>query len=152
MIFVGLKQALLSNGEKPATFHYSIGKIVSDSKGVLAIVLTKDQMAPELRMRTMDILVPTSGAEYSRRAGEVAIAIAKACRCGVTALHVYPPQNEGLFMRRIREHLEPARALVRNLQELGNREDVPVKTIPKAPRTPEPVILRQIKKGKHNLR
>ncbi len=151
MIFVGLKQALLSNGEKPDTFHASIGKIISDSKGVLAIVVTKDTMAPELRMRTMDILVPISGAEYSRRAGEVAIAIAKACRCRVTALHVYPPQNEGLFMRRIREHLEPARALVRNLQELGKREAVPVKTIVKVRRAPEPVILRQIKKGKHNL-
>ncbi len=151
MIFVGLKQALLSNGEKPDTFHASIAKIVSDSKGVLAIVVTKDEMAPELRMRTMDILVPTSGAEYSRRAGEVAIAIAKACRCRVTALHVYPPQNEGLFMRRIREHLEPARALVRSLQELGKREGVPVKTIVKVRRAPEPVILRQIKKGKHNL-
>jgi Kef-type K+ transport system membrane component KefB/nucleotide-binding universal stress UspA family protein len=151
MIFVGLKQALLSNGEKPDTFHASIAKIVSDSKGVLAIVVTKDQMAPELRMRTMDILVPTSGAEYSRRAGEVAIAIAKACGSGVTALHVYPPQKEGLFMRRIREHLEPARALVRSLQELGKREGVPVKTIVKVRRAPEPVILRQIKKGKHNL-
>jgi len=102
-------------------------------------------------MRSMDILVPTSGAEYSRRAGEVAIAIAKACRCGVTALHVYPPKDEGLFMRRVREHLEPARALVRGLQALGEREGVPVRTIVKVRRAPEPVILKQIKKGKHNL-
>src|ERR1051326_1360058 len=151
MLFIGLEQALLSNGEKPGSLHASIGKIVNDFKGALGIVVAKDKMPPEQRMSTMDILVPASGAEYSRRAGEVAIAIAKACRCRVTALHVYPPQHEGLLMRRIREHLEPARALVRNLQELGKREGVTVKTIVKVRRAPEPVILRQIKKGKHNL-
>ncbi|MFN2576088.1 MAG: cation:proton antiporter [Pyrinomonadaceae bacterium] len=151
MIFIGLQQALLSNGETADTFHASIGKIVTNSKAVLAIIVAKDKMDPEFRMGTMNILVPTSGAEYSRRAGEVAIAIAKACRCPVTGLHIYPPQNEGLLMRRIHEHLEPARALMQNLLKLGEREGVPVKTIVKVRRAPEPVILKQIKKGKHNL-
>jgi nucleotide-binding universal stress UspA family protein len=148
MLFIGLEQALPSNVD---ALNTSIEKIVSDFKGALAIVVAKDKMAPKLRIRSMNILVPTSGAEYSRRAGEVAIAIAKACRCGVTALHVYPPQHEGLFMLRIREHLKPARALVRDLQELGEREGVPVKTVVKVRRAAEPVILRQIKKGQHNL-
>ena len=148
MLFIGLEQALPSNVD---ALNTSIEKIVSDFKGALAIVVAKDKMPPKLRMRSMDILVLTSGAEYSRRAGEVAIAIAKACRCGVTALHVYPPQDEGLFMRRVREHLKPARALVRDLQELGEREGVPVKTVVKVRRVPESVILRQIKRGKHNL-
>jgi Kef-type K+ transport system membrane component KefB/nucleotide-binding universal stress UspA family protein len=151
MLFIGLEHALSSKGEEPDTLHTSIEKIVSDVKGVLAIVVAKDKMPPKLRMRSMDILVPTSGAEYSRRAGEVAIAIAKACRCGVTVLHVYPPQDEGLFMRRVREHLEPARALVRDLLELGEREGVPVKTVVKVRRAPERAILKQITKGKHNL-
>lgn len=151
MLFIGLEQASPSDAQKPDTLHSSIEKIVSDFKGALAIVVAKDNMAPKLRMRSMNILVPTSGAEYSRRAGEVAIAIAKACRCGVTALHVYPPRHEGLFMLRIREHLKPARALVRDLQELGEREGVPVKTVVKVRRAAEPVILRQIKKGQHNL-
>jgi nucleotide-binding universal stress UspA family protein len=148
MLFIGLEQALPSNAD---ALNTSIEKIVSNFKGALAIVVAKDKMAPKLRMRSMNILVPTSGAEYSRRAGEVAIAIAKACRCGVTALHVYPPQDEGLFMLRIREHLKPARALVRALQELGEREGVPVKTVVRVRRAPESVILRQIKKGQHNL-
>lgn len=151
MLFIGLEQSLSNNGDKADAFNNSIEKIVRDFKGALAIVVAKDKMPPKLRMRSMDILVPTSGAEYSRRAGEVAITIAKACRCAVTALHVYPPQDEGLFMRRVREHLKPARALVRDLQELGEREGVPVKTVVKVRRAPEPMILRQIKKGKHNF-
>ena len=151
MLFVGLEQSLSNNGDETDAFNSSIEKIVSDFKGVLAIAVARDKMPPKLRMRSMNILVPTSGAEYSRRAGEVAIAIAKACRCGVTALHVYPPQEGGLLIRRVREHLKPARALVRGLQELGAREGVPVTTVVKVRRAPEPVILKQIKKGKHNL-
>ncbi|MEO7971084.1 MAG: cation:proton antiporter [bacterium] len=151
MMFVGLEQSLSNNGHESDAFNNSIEKIVSDFKGVLGIVVAKDKMPPKLRMRSMDILVPTSGAEYSRRAGEVAIAIAKACGCGVTALHVYPPQREGSLIRRVGEHLKPARALVRGLQELGKREGVPVKTVVKVRRVPESAILKQIKKGKHNL-
>ena len=40
---------------------------------------------------------------------------------------------------------------MRSLQELGKREGVPVKTIVKVRRAAEPVILKEIKKGKHNL-
>jgi len=151
MLFIGLEQALPPNGGNSGALNAPIEKIVRSFKGSLAIVVAKDKVPPDIRMQSLNILVPTTGAEYSRRAGEVAIAIAKACRCSVTALHVYPPQAKGLFMRRIREHLEPARALVQGLQELGKREGVSVKTIVKVRRAPEPVILKQIKKGKHNL-
>ena len=151
MLFIGLEEALLGTGKKSESLQTSIEKIISEFKGAVAIVVAKDKMPQEQRMRSMDILVPTSGAEYSRRAGEVAIAIAKACRCRVTALHVYPPQTGGLLIRRIREYLEPARALVRSVQELGKREGITVKTIVKVRRAPEPVILKEIKKGKHNL-
>ena len=54
-------------------------------------------------------------------------------------------------MRRLREHLKPARALVRDIQALGEREGVPVKTMVKVRRAPEEAILRQVRKGKHNL-
>src|SRR5713101_729091 len=42
MLFIGLEQALLSNGERPGSLHASIGKIVSDFKGTLGIVVAKD--------------------------------------------------------------------------------------------------------------
>ncbi len=145
MLFIGLEQAIPPNGGKSGVIACS-----SPIKS-LAIVVARDKVPPDIRMQSVNILVPTTGAEYSRRAGEVAITIAKACRCSVTALHVYPPQAKGLFMRRIREHLEPARALVQGLQELGKREGVSVKTIVKVRREPEPVILKQIRKGRHNL-
>src|SRR6266849_4431031 len=68
MLFIGLEQALPSTAD---TFNASIEKIVRDFKGALAIVVAKDKMPAGQRMRSMDILVLASGAEYSRRAGEV---------------------------------------------------------------------------------
>ncbi len=149
-LIIGLDHASSNGGDK-AGFNASVEKIVHEFKGAMGIVIAKDDLPQKLRMRTMNILVPTTGADYSRRAAEVAMAIAKACHCGVTALHVYPPEGEGLLMRRLREHLKPARALVRDIQALGEREGVPVKTMVKVRRVPETAILRQIKKGKHNL-
>ena len=150
LLIVGLDHAS-GNAGRPGGFNPSVEKIGHEFKGAMAIVIAKDEIPLNLRLRTMNILVPTTGADYSRRAAEVAIAIAKACRCGVTALHVYPPEDEGLLMRRLREHLKPARALVRDIQALGEREGVPVKTMVKVRRASETAILRQIRKGKHNL-
>jgi nucleotide-binding universal stress UspA family protein len=42
-------------------------------------------------------------------------------------------------------------ALVRDIQALGEREGVPVNTVVRVRRAPEAAILRQIKRGKHNL-
>ena len=150
LLIIGLDHAS-GNGGRPVGFNPAVEKIVHEFKGAMTIVIAKDDLPPKLRLRTMNILVPTTGADYSRRAAEVAIAIAKACQCGVTALHVYPPEGEGLLMRRLREHLKPARALVRDIQALGEREGVSVKTIVKVRRVTETAILRQIKRGKHNL-
>jgi len=150
LLIIGLDHAS-GNGGRPGGFNPAVEKIVHGFKGAMGIAISKDELPPKLRLRTMNILVPTTGADYSRRAAEVAIAIAKACNCGVTALHVYPPEGEGLLMRRLREHLKPARALVRDIQALGEREGVSVKTMVKVRRVPETAILRQVKKGKHNL-
>ena len=150
LLIIGLDHAS-QNGEQPGAFNPAVEKIVREFQGAMAIAIAKDDLPPKLRLRSMNILVPTTGADYSRRAAEVAIAIAKACRCGVTALHVYPPEGEGLLLRRRRERLKPARALVRDIEALGEREGVPVQTMVKTKRVPEDAILRQIKKGKHNL-
>jgi Kef-type K+ transport system membrane component KefB/nucleotide-binding universal stress UspA family protein len=150
LLVVGLDHTS-GNGNRPSGFNSAVEKIVHQFKGAMGIVIARDDLPPKLRLRTMNILVPTIGADYSRRAAEVAITIAKACHCGVTVLHVYPPEAEGLLMRRLREHLKPARALVRDIHALGEREDVPVKTIVRVRRAPEAAILRQIRRGKHNL-
>jgi nucleotide-binding universal stress UspA family protein len=149
MMFVGLEDALTPDGKTPGTISSSIEQIVREFEGPLAIAVARNESEPELRVKSMNILVPTTGTNYSRLAAEVAIAIAKACSCGVTALNVSP--EGAFFARRVEEHLKPGRAVLNDIKALGRREGVTVQPIAEVRRTAEPAILSQIKKGKHNL-
>jgi Kef-type K+ transport system membrane component KefB/nucleotide-binding universal stress UspA family protein len=151
IMFVGLEDALTANGKTPGTISSSIEQIVREFKGPLAIAVGRNESELELSVKSMKILVPTTGTTYSRLAAEVAIAIAKACSCGVTALNVSPPPEGALFSRRVEEHLKPSRAVLKDIKALGKREGVSVKAVAEVRRTAEPAILSQIKKGKHNL-
>jgi len=151
MVFVGLEDALAQNGQDTGAFSSSIEQLVREFKGALAIAVAREETEAGERVTGMNILVPTTGTSYSRRAVEVAVAIAKGCNCGVTALNVSPPLDEALFARRSSKSLRPGRELLKDIEALGKREGVPITTVVKVNRAPEPSILRQIKKGKHNL-
>jgi Kef-type K+ transport system membrane component KefB/nucleotide-binding universal stress UspA family protein len=151
MMFIGLTDALSADQNSPGTFSSSIEKIVREFRGALAIAIPRDEVDPQLRIKSMNILVPTTGTDYSRVAAEVAIAIAGACNCKVTALNVSPPPDEAFFARRARKHLKPGQAILKDIKALGKREGVAVKAVAEVRRTPEPAILSQIRKGKHNL-
>jgi nucleotide-binding universal stress UspA family protein len=148
MIFVGLENALSHNGKSPGTLSGSIEQIVREFKGAVAIAVARDEVEPKVGVDSMSILVPTTGTDYSRVAAEVAIAIAKACNCGITAFNVSPPPS---FAGSTKRHLRPGREVLKDIKALGKREAVSVKTVVEVRRAPEPAILSQIKKGKHNL-
>ncbi len=153
MLFLGVEHSYGGNGNQQpgAVFSHSVEKIIRDFKGALAIVMAKGASTKEPLESSFNILVPTTGTDYSRRAAEIAISIAKACGCGVTAMHVSPPPEEIGLLRRPRESFNMGRALVKDVQSLGKREGVEVKAVVKVRRTPEAAILRQIKRGRHNL-
>jgi len=134
---------------KPGTFGSSIEEIVREFNGALAISVAREEVEPTELITSLNILVPTTGTDYSRVAAEVGIAIAKAANCPLTALNVSPPADEALFARRGQKHLRPGRAVLKDIKELGRREGVSVKAVVAVRRTPEPAILSQIRKGKH---
>jgi Kef-type K+ transport system membrane component KefB/nucleotide-binding universal stress UspA family protein len=151
MIFVGLEDALTQDGKNSGAFSSSIEQIVREFEGTMAIAVAADNFEPNVSAGPFNILVPTTGTNYSRRAAEVAIAIAKGCNGKVTSLNVSPPPYGALFARRGKEHLKPGREVLRDIKMLGEREGVTVKAVAEVKQTPEPTIIRQIKKGKHNL-
>lgn len=153
MIFIGLEDALTSNAKSRNSSPHldsSIERVVHEFKGTLAIALLRKNIKPPA-MESMNILVPATGTDYSRRAAEVAVAIAKACKGNVTALNVSPPPAEAFFARADGKHLKPGRELLNDIKMLGEREDVSVKAIVQVSRTPESSIVSEIKKGKHSL-
>jgi len=149
MIFLGVARALREGDN--STPHLSLDRLMRDFKGALAIVVAKGAQPPEALTSSLNILIPTTGADYSRRAAEVAVAIAKACRGRVTTMHVSPPPQGTALLHQPRKRLATMRALVEDIQSLGGREGVAVSPIIKFSGTPETAILRQIKKGRHNL-
>lgn len=150
MLFLGISRALdgrsNSNGVNSA-----IEKVVREFKGAMAIVVAKGRQPSKTIPTALKVLVPTTGADYSRRAAEIAIAIAKACNCPVTAMHVSPPPDETDLVRRSREPFNAGRAVVRDIKELGKREGVNVKTLVKVRRASEATIVRQAYRGRYNL-
>jgi Kef-type K+ transport system membrane component KefB len=151
MLFLGLKGALENRDEQSSAYACCAGDVLQEFKGTTAICIAKGNDSSETLMNTLNILVPTTGTDYSRRAAEVAVTLAKARGAGITALHISPPPDETDALRRPHDLLTTGRSLVKDIQELGKREGVAVRPLVKVRNAPEAAILRQIKRGRHNL-
>jgi len=148
MLFLGIAHALDSSR---GGLQDEVGKIVQEFKGTSALAVARGAQTGEQLTQTLNILMPATGTDYSRRAAEVAITLAKASGASVTALHIAPPPEETDLLRRPRELLRTGRALLRDIGALGKREGVTVKSLIKVRRSPEAAILRQVRRGRHNL-
>jgi nucleotide-binding universal stress UspA family protein len=150
MLFLGVEHALEDGAA--GTFSPQAAKILQGFEGVTAVVVARGSYSRGPREGAFDILVPVTGTDYSRRAAEVAVAIAKACKCGLTALHVSrPPEESTLLRHQPRARVESGEALLEDIRTLGEREGVKVRPLVVSRPSQERAILRQVKKGRHNL-
>jgi K+:H+ antiporter len=149
MIFVGLKQGLAPQPGDTGQLTSSIEPVLRDFQGTVAIAIAHP--GSELDIASLDILIPATGTDYSHRAVEVGIALAKACGGKITALNISPPSGEVTRKRNTQTRLKPAREILKDIKELGEREGVKVKTAVKVRRTSEAAIIKQAKSGKYNL-
>ena len=146
LLIIGLDEG---RGADARAFQSAVGKIVHEFEGHVAILVHGPH---EPRERCCDkILVPTTGADYSRFGAEVAIAIAKGCGGTITALHVATPPTEIDLLRRPQKLQRPARALLDDIIALGKREGVRVSSRTMVGVAKESAILRQAHRGGHQL-
>ena len=150
MIFVGLKNGLVPAPKNTGQLASSIEQVIKDFKGAVAIAITSEGLGLSVDDK-LNILTPATGTDYSRRAVEVGIALAKGSKGKVTALNVSAPTAHGPRSRSNQEHLRPARQILKDIKEMGQRESVTVKTLAKLGRDSEAAIIKQAKSGKHNL-
>ncbi|MEO8425992.1 MAG: universal stress protein [Verrucomicrobiota bacterium] len=132
----------------PSNDRVSISGVMEAFVGLTAIVVAKGRFPGN---EPLNILVPTTGADYSRRGAELAVGIAKGCGGTVTALYVAPPPAEGIFLRRSNELANAGRAYVNDIKRLGKREGVEVKAQVRRNRAVGNEIIRQAKQGKFDL-
>ncbi len=129
----------------------AVEKIVRDFNGPVAVLLNASGNPATSRTPLEKILVPATGADYSRFGAEVAVAIAKGCRASITALNVSAPPAESELLRRPEKLLRTGRALLADIAALGQREDVRVVTKTLVSPAKERAILRQARLGGHQL-
>jgi Kef-type K+ transport system membrane component KefB/nucleotide-binding universal stress UspA family protein len=147
MLFLGVEHALEDGA---GTFSARVAKILQGFDGVTGVVIARGDYPRAADDAKFDILVPTSGTDYSRRGAEVAVAIAKACKCGVTAMHVTRPADESALLRHTPRYGSD-QALLEDIRALGEREGVKVKAVALSRISKERAILRRVKRRRHNL-
>ncbi|MEO8354063.1 MAG: cation:proton antiporter, partial [Chthoniobacteraceae bacterium] len=148
LLFLGLL-----SGTKPGAKKISpiIGEIIRAFTGPIAILLDPSGGKLAADGPLEKILVPTTGADYSRFGAEVAVAIAKGCGATITALHVSVPPPESDLLRRPDKLLRTGRALLADIVALGEREKVRVVTKVLVAPAKESAILRRARLGGHQL-
>jgi nucleotide-binding universal stress UspA family protein len=151
MIFIGLKNGLVPAPKDTGQLASSVERVIKDFKGAVGIAVAREGITLSFSDDALNILTPATGTDYSQRAVEVGIALAKAMGGKVTAINVSAPTGDSAREGSNQKHLKPAREILRDIKELGRREGVTVKTLAKLRRNSEAAIIKQAKTGKHNL-
>jgi nucleotide-binding universal stress UspA family protein len=147
LLFVGIESARTKSGE----FDPELAPIVSAFGGPVALVAGQN-LRPERLAPASSILVPVTGNEVSRRAAELAIALARACNCSLTALYTANPG--GRSSRTLRGNATAraeARAILGEIVEMADRQDLKIKTALHAEVAPHQAILTQAKSSACDL-
>jgi Kef-type K+ transport system membrane component KefB/nucleotide-binding universal stress UspA family protein len=114
LMFIGLDASV----EEDGGFAPKITQLAAGFEGPLMILAGKENISLNGRSR---LLVPVNGSPQSRRAAEIACALARASAAQVHVLFV--SQTDGRSRTRVREE-----RVLRDMVELGERYDVAVRT------------------------
>jgi Kef-type K+ transport system membrane component KefB/nucleotide-binding universal stress UspA family protein len=131
-------------------FHPTVSNIARLFEGAIAVVTARGPHQRDPQGSSLDILVPVTGNEVSRRGAEVAVSLAKAAEAPITVLSVLAPgaRNE-------RDRLGAARRdaaeVVKEIKAIADFNEVPIKSAIRTDISAEDAILRQARRGRHDL-
>jgi Kef-type K+ transport system membrane component KefB/nucleotide-binding universal stress UspA family protein len=146
LLFIGLQRTKSRSG----AFNPEIASMAIAFQGPLAIVMGQGVHLAQPDRSHFDILVPVAGTDVSRRAAEVAVALARTCECPMTALYV-ANTGTGAKRRRGARERRQEQAILKEIVQMADRYDVKVKTAVRSDVAPDEAILAQAKKGGHDL-
>jgi Kef-type K+ transport system membrane component KefB/nucleotide-binding universal stress UspA family protein len=154
LLLIGVEPAVAARGE----INEKVARVAQAFEGPLAIAVARGLHREEPAAAThLDILVPVTGTEYSRRGAEVALTLARASLGSVTVLYV-TRKGEASGRRGGTPGFSPnwgvganQEAILRDAVRLGEQFGVPVRPAVRAHADAEEAILRQLKIGEHNL-
>ena len=145
LVFIGIEHPIAASADQ---FDHRLQKLVETFDGPLAIVLNREDHPAEPDA-PLKILVPTGGTPAAGLAIEMALALARASNGPLTVLHVFDPQDDTALLRnRARRQ---GLSLLAEARRLGERNDVPIKTIYVTHASPETAIQRAARAGRYDL-
>jgi Kef-type K+ transport system membrane component KefB/nucleotide-binding universal stress UspA family protein len=147
LLSVGIENTRAKNG----AFHQDVGRIAAAFQGPLAIVAANGDHLKEPERSPLHILVPVTGNEVSRRAAEVAIALARACDQPITALYVASSGTGNARKGRGFRARQQEQAILKDIVEMADRYDVTTTTAVHSDVAPRDSILSDVKKRGHDL-
>jgi Kef-type K+ transport system membrane component KefB/nucleotide-binding universal stress UspA family protein len=148
LMFVGLENPRTRTG----AFHKEIDRIAAAFPGPLAIVAAQGIHLKRSEQGPLNILVPVNGTEVSRRAAELAIAVAHALEARITALYVSGAKRDARGRRGggSRERAQE-QAILKEIVLLAEQYDHAVATRVRADQSPDEAVLTEAKRDGHNL-
>jgi Kef-type K+ transport system membrane component KefB/nucleotide-binding universal stress UspA family protein len=150
LLVLGIAKTVAPHGG----FDEEIGHIAAMYDGPLAVVVARGPHADVAEEGALNLLVPVRGNKVSRRAAEVALAMARTSDSPMTALYVLSPAGLGGAQRRLR-HPTPSRryeeAVLKEIVDLADRYGRSIRTALRLDVSPEDAILRQARLGRYNL-
>ncbi len=146
-------------GREPASeasrFHDQIVRSAAAFGGPFGIAIARGLDREEGPGRPFNILVPVTGALFSRHGAEIAIALAQASQGTVTALHVVAAhQTPGSRQNQIDAAAAPkggSDAIVRDIVRMGETYGVDVRSEVHTDGAVSSEILRRVRADNHNL-
>lgn len=144
LLVVGLDKTIVRDN---IGFHANITQLAAGFDGPLVIADARDGLLNNPSDGKLSILVPVNGTEPSRRAAEVAFAMARASRAPVTVLYVAPPPASSGKKR----SRGMADAMLKDIVALGESYDVDAKTAVRAESAADEAILKEMAKRRHNV-
>jgi nucleotide-binding universal stress UspA family protein len=133
-------------------FDEEIAGIAAMYEGPLAVVVARGPHVDSPQDGDLNMLVPIRGNKVSRRAAEVALALAETSDSSMTALYVLSTVGLGAAQRRqqtsTRRYEESA---LKDIVHLADRYSRPIRTALRLDISPEDAILRQARLGHYNL-
>jgi len=139
LMIVGLEKTVARRGE----FHDDVTKLASGFEGPLAVIDGRGKLLAEPLHENLNMLVPINGTENSRRAAEVAIAIARVSHAPLTALYVAPGGR-----KRSRRYEE---AILKDIVKLAETYDLDLRTAVRANVAADEAILKELSRKEYNL-
>ena len=132
----------------------NIADVASGFAGHVAFVFARGELARNPLAKRMRLLVPVSGAGHSRRAAELALALAQSCRATVTALHVSELQTP----RHWRENLKLSvalrageNAILKETADLAQQYGAQFRSLARSGTDMASALLRELESGNYNL-